>query len=97
MLYVGDYDGEKGLGLAVEFYTKSLPKLAEKLGIRFITGLNDGANLSFFTDKLGRYTYWQLTPEARTKLFPDVNPQSSIVCESAGTRTQDTLLKRQVL
>lgn len=70
-LYVADYDGEKGLGGAIQFYTKILPSLAKQLGIRFIVGQNDGENLSFFTDKIGRCTYDQLKPTSKALLFPD--------------------------
>ncbi len=77
-LYVKDYDGEKGLGVAKEFYTSTLPRLAKELGIRFIIGENHAGNLLFFTEKLGRYTYWQLKPEFRQGLFPDVVPNSKM-------------------
>ncbi len=76
MLLVEDYDGEKGLGIAKDFYTNVLPHLAGEIGLRFIIGYNDETNTGFFTQKIGRYTCEQLKTEAKEKFFPEINPNS---------------------
>lgn len=73
-LYVGDYDGEVRQGIGSDFYQNTLPEFARKLGVRFITGLNDAKNISFFVNTIGRYTYWDIKPEHREQLFPDTDP-----------------------
>ena len=69
ILLVSDYDGEKGKGFATDFYKNSLPKLAQKLGIKIIAGMNTVENMTYFTDKLGRYKCEQLKPEQEKRLF----------------------------
>lgn len=77
ILFVSNYDGEIGLGIAADFYTNVLSKLAKKAGIKIIAGVNNSTNLSFFRDKLGRYTFKQLKPEAKDTLF-SINRPSKI-------------------
>jgi hypothetical protein len=69
-LYVCNYDGEKDRGIATQFYTQVLPKLAGNLGLRYLAGYVSKSVLPFFTNKLGRYTCQQLLPEERTSFFP---------------------------
>lgn len=76
-LYVGDYDGEENQGIGRDFYLNTLPAVAKQLGFRFITGANNGKNISFFLQTLGRFTYNDIKPEFRNALFPNANPQSS--------------------
>jgi len=73
-LYVGDYDGESHQGIGTDFYLKTLPDLAKKLGFRFITGLNDPKNISFYTKNLGRYLITEIKPEYQKQLFPNAQP-----------------------
>lgn len=74
ILFVSNYDGETGLGIATDFYTNVLPKLAKEAGIRVIAGTNASSNLSFFLDKLGRYTFKQLKPEVKDSFFSTNRP-----------------------
>ncbi len=67
LLYVGDYaDREelRGKGLASSFYSQ-LHENAGQMGFRFITGLNNADNISFFRDKLQRSTLGDIKPERR--------------------------------
>lgn len=45
VMYVGGYNGERGVGIATDFYTQTLPKLAKKMDVRFITGSNNEGNI----------------------------------------------------
>ena len=47
------------------------------MGIRFITGLNNRRNISYFTDKLGRSTLAEIKPELRTTF--NSNPSGEIL------------------
>jgi hypothetical protein len=73
VLRVGNYGGIKGQGLGKEFYKKTLPDVAIKMGIRYIVGENNDTNIGFFTSTetgLGRVTIDAIRPEFRSKFFP---------------------------
>lgn len=69
-LYVAYIDGESHRGIGQDFYRNTLPTFCRNLGLRFIVGLHNSKNLSFFTDTLGGYTPKQLKPEFQNTLFP---------------------------
>ncbi len=69
-LLVVDFDGETGQGIGTDFYTNTLPTFCKQLGLRFIVGQNNGLNISFFRDQLGRYTMQDIRPEYQEHFFP---------------------------
>ena len=77
ILFVSNYDGETSMGIASDFYSKVLPTLAKRVGVRIIAGVNTSTNLSFFRDKLGRFTFKQLKPEAKGALLSTNRPSES--------------------
>lgn len=78
VLYVGEYDGEKSSGIALDFYLNTLPELAKRVGIRFITGLNTVSNIGFFVGKIGRVRSSSIKPEWRKYFFPSVDADSTV-------------------
>lgn len=72
-LYVADYDGEIGKGIASEFYKKTLPETIKKLGFRYIYGQNNIKNISFFADTLKRARVVDIRPEFREQFFPGIS------------------------
>lgn len=71
VLYIFDFDGEARKGIGTEFYTRTLPPAARKMGFRFITGLNNPRNLSFYVNRVGRYPITSIKPEFLPLLFPN--------------------------
>lgn len=69
VLYVGGYNGERGVGIATDFYTQTLPKLAKKMDVRFITGSNNEENIDFFITKLGRVRLTDIKEEYQRDFF----------------------------
>lgn len=69
-LFVFSYDGEPHVGIGSQFYLDTLPYFAKKLEFRFITGVNNDANKSFFTDQVGRFTANELKKEVISEIFP---------------------------
>ncbi len=72
-LFVADYDGESKRGLASDFYKNNLEDFARTLGFRYILGINESKNVSFFKEKIGRFLYEDIKPEFRESLFPTSN------------------------
>jgi len=68
ILQVVNYDGEKHQGIGQDFYKNILPNFARQNECRFIIGLNNSANSSFFIEMLGRYPIYCFKSEFRAEL-----------------------------
>lgn len=72
VLVVSNFDGETKQGIGTEFYTSHLPNIAKQLGIRYISGMNNAKNITFFAG-LGRTKVKDIKHEFRQKFFPQTN------------------------
>jgi len=70
VMYVDEYDGEIGVGIATEFYTTTLPSIARVIGVRYITGSNNSENIDFFVQKIGRVRLDEIKEEYQENFFP---------------------------
>jgi hypothetical protein len=77
-LYVAKFDGEKRKGIGQDFYLNTLPSLCRKIGIRFLVGLNNAKNISFYREKLGRFTLKQIKPEFRHLFFESADDTNTV-------------------
>lgn len=60
----GVHDHYQRFGIGTEFY-RNLEYIARTLGFKYIFGTNDEDNIDFFTRKLKRLTYDQLSPDLK--------------------------------
>lgn len=74
-LCIHDYDWEKWLWIAKDFYLNTLPNFAKKYGFRFIVWDQHPGNITFFVKTLWRYQIEDLKPKHRHDLFWSVFPE----------------------